>query len=89
MTTPIEIKKIDNQGRIVLPLDWRESDLNDTNEVYIIREKGFLKIVPKHKIDLTQFFDKADFGDNVELSSDWNQLEKNLVKHKLKKDLNL
>jgi bifunctional DNA-binding transcriptional regulator/antitoxin component of YhaV-PrlF toxin-antitoxin module len=89
VTTPIEIKKIDSQGRIVLPLDWRESDLKDTNEVFIIREKGYLKIVPKHKIDLTQFFDKADFGDEVELSSDWDQLQKDLVKSKVKKDLKI
>ena len=89
MTSPIEIKRIDSQGRIVLPLDWRETDLKDTNEVFVIKEKGYLKIVPKNKIDLTIFFDKADFGDDVELSSDWDKLQKDLVKKKLKKELNL
>ena len=43
MTTPIEIKKVDSQGRIVLPLDWRETDLQGATEVFVIKEKGFLK----------------------------------------------
>jgi bifunctional DNA-binding transcriptional regulator/antitoxin component of YhaV-PrlF toxin-antitoxin module len=63
MTYSAEIKKVDPQGRIVLPIDWRESDLKGTNEVIIIKEKGCLKIIPRRKMDITQFFDKLDLGE--------------------------
>jgi len=82
----IELQKIDNEGRIVLPVDWRESELKNTDEVVIFRGSGYLKIFSKQSLDLTQFFDKADFGENVELSSDWNQLHNDLVKKSLKQD---
>ena len=84
MTTPIEIKKVDSQGRIVLPLDWRETDLQGATEVFVIKEKGFLKIIPKHRYDLTEFFDQADFGDDVEISADWDQFENQINRKNLK-----
>jgi len=67
MEKTIEVRKVDYQIRIVLPLDWRENDLKDSQEVIIIKEKGFLKIIPKKKIDLTRFFDSLDFGDDITL----------------------
>jgi bifunctional DNA-binding transcriptional regulator/antitoxin component of YhaV-PrlF toxin-antitoxin module len=68
---------VDEQGRIVLPLDWRTRELNESKDVIIIKGKGFLKIIPKKKIDITKFFDDLDFETNI---SDWNEFEKKVKK---------
>ena len=73
MVEGIEIKKVDDQGRFVLPLDWRKEELKEGNEVFIIKRKGYLKMIPKKKIDLTKFFDKVDLGMNI---GDWKEFEK-------------
>ncbi len=60
MSVEIEVKKVDAQGRLILPSDWREDQLKGSNEVYVIKRKGYLKMVPKRKIGLGKFFDLAD-----------------------------
>jgi len=37
---------------------------------------GYLKIMPKMKIDLTEFFDCADLGMNIE---DWDEFERDFI----------
>lgn len=74
MKIGIEIKKVDSQGRFVLPSDWRESELVDAQEVYVIKRPAYLKIIPKRKPDLTKFFDRIDIG--VESVGDWEQFER-------------
>lgn len=74
MQTGVEVKKVDTQGRLILPADWREAELSESNELYIIKRKGYLKIVPKRRVDLTQNFDKVDMG--VEAIGSWKQFEK-------------
>ena len=51
-----EIKKVDSQGRIILPRNWREKELKDVEEFIISEEEDILNIIPNKKIDLTQFF---------------------------------
>jgi bifunctional DNA-binding transcriptional regulator/antitoxin component of YhaV-PrlF toxin-antitoxin module len=74
LNKPVEIKKVDSQGRLTLPSDWRERQLKDTSEVYVIMREGFLKVVPKRKVDLRKFFDKANLG--VDAIDDWDEFEK-------------
>jgi bifunctional DNA-binding transcriptional regulator/antitoxin component of YhaV-PrlF toxin-antitoxin module len=74
----VEIKKLDSQGRIVLPLDWREAEIGETKEVFVIKRKGYLKLVPKRRIDLTECFDKADLS--VDAIGSWSQFEKKFSK---------
>jgi len=69
----IERRKVDEQGRFVLPLDWRAEELKGSREVFVIKGKGYLKIVPRKKVDLTRFFDSADLGMNIE---DWDEFER-------------
>ena len=69
----IERRKVDEQGRFVLPLDWRAEELKGSREVFVIKGKGYLKIVPRKKVDLTRFFDSADLGMNIE---DWEEFER-------------
>ena len=65
---------MDEQGRFILPVDWRETELSESREVYVIKRKGYLKLIPKRRIDLTEYFDKVDLG--VKSISDWNDFEK-------------
>jgi len=76
MKSGVEIRKVDKQGRIILPADWRETELKESSEVYVIKRKGYLKIIPKSKIDLTKFFDKVDLG--VDVIRDWKEFERKI-----------
>jgi bifunctional DNA-binding transcriptional regulator/antitoxin component of YhaV-PrlF toxin-antitoxin module len=76
MESKVEVKKVDPQGRVILPADWRQSEMKESREIYIIREKGYLKIIPKRKVDLTEYFDKVDL--NVEAIENWKKFEKRL-----------
>ncbi|MDI6690969.1 MAG: hypothetical protein QME50_03755 [Candidatus Bathyarchaeota archaeon] len=70
----IEVKKIDSQGRLILPADWRESEVGESRELYIVKRKKYLKIIPKRQIDLTEPFDKVDLG--VAAIGNWKEFEK-------------
>ncbi len=70
----VELKKVDEQGRFILPADWRESELSESREIYVIKRKGYLKLIPKRRVDLTECFDKADLG--VKSIGAWSEFEK-------------
>ncbi len=72
----VEVKKVDSQGRVVLPADWRESEVEESKEIYMVKRKGYLKIIPKRRVDLTENFDKVDLG--VEAIGNWKEFEKKL-----------
>ena len=79
-----EIRKVDSQGRIVLPNKWRENELRNGNEVIIIEEEGILKIIPKRKINLAKFFDTLEFTDDlVDKLENWSEFEARLLKKKV------
>lgn len=73
MVSGVELKKVDEQGRLILPAHWREAELGESRKLYVIKRKGYLKIIPKRHIDLTDF-DKADLG--VDSIGSWKQFEK-------------
>jgi bifunctional DNA-binding transcriptional regulator/antitoxin component of YhaV-PrlF toxin-antitoxin module len=70
----VEVKKVDSQGRLILPADWREAEVGESRELYVVKRKGYLKIVPKRRVDLTENFDKVDLG--VDAIGSWKQFEK-------------
>lgn len=74
MRTDAEVRKVDSQGRLILPADWRKSEVGESKELYLIKRKGYLKIIPKRRIDLTKNFDKVDLG--VETIGSWKEFEK-------------
>ena len=76
METGVEVKKVDAQGRLILPADWREAELNESKELFIIKRKGYLKLVPKRRVDLTENFDKVNLG--VEAIGSWKEFEKKI-----------
>ena len=80
-----EIRKVDSQGRIVLPLKWREKELKNEDEVIIIEDEGILKIIPKKKVDLTKFFDSLEFDENlIDKLEDWSDFENYLLNKKFR-----
>lgn len=70
----VEIRKVDSQGRLILPADWRESEIVGAREVYVIKRRGSLKILPKRRVDLSAFLDKIDLG--VEAIGNWREFER-------------
>jgi bifunctional DNA-binding transcriptional regulator/antitoxin component of YhaV-PrlF toxin-antitoxin module len=70
----VEVKKVDAQGRLILPADWREAEIGESRELYVIKRKGYLKLVPKRRVDLTKYFDKVDLG--VKSIDSWSEFEK-------------
>ena len=73
----VEVKKVDKFGCIVLPVDWCERELKDTNYVVVLKRKGELRIFPLKRVDLREFFDSLDFG--VDAIGDWREFERKLV----------
>ncbi len=83
----IELKKVDAQGRIVLPVEWRESDLKGSDEVFVIKKRGYLKILPKKRGDLTKFFDSVDLGVDVDLDDkEWDEIEEEINRKNTKRE---
>jgi bifunctional DNA-binding transcriptional regulator/antitoxin component of YhaV-PrlF toxin-antitoxin module len=37
--TGFEIKKVDIQGRLILPADWRDTEIGESRELYVIKRK--------------------------------------------------
>ena len=71
----VEVKKVDSQGRVILPSDWRAENLGGSeNEVYVIKRKDYIKIVPKRGADLTKFFDQVDL--DVDAIGEWGKFER-------------
>jgi bifunctional DNA-binding transcriptional regulator/antitoxin component of YhaV-PrlF toxin-antitoxin module len=80
LQTAVEVKKVDQQGRLILPADWREAEVGESRELYIVKRRGYLKIVPKRPVDLTECFDNVDLG--VETIGDWKEFQKKLLEAK-------
>ena len=76
MSDGVEVKEVDSQGRLVLPRDWRESELGPTRQLYVVKRKGYLKVIPKGSIDLTENFDKIDIGPGA--IGSWKEFEKTM-----------
>jgi len=73
----VEVRKLDSQGRIMLPNDWRNEEAQGEKEMYVLKRKGYLKIIPKKKGNLTTLFDSIDLG--VEAIDDWDDFERTLT----------
>ncbi|MBC7095426.1 AbrB/MazE/SpoVT family DNA-binding domain-containing protein [Thermococcus sp.] len=62
----MEVKRIDSQGRIVLPKEWRK---RWGNEVVLIEFEDRIEILPRRKPKLSEFFDIIEvneIGEDVE-----------------------
>jgi len=72
------IKDVDEQGRVVLPAQWRKKHLKGRK--VLLRSRGnVLEILPQGEVDLTAFFDAAEVDIKSDLS-DWKKVRRELRK---------
>jgi bifunctional DNA-binding transcriptional regulator/antitoxin component of YhaV-PrlF toxin-antitoxin module len=72
------LKEIDDQGRIVIPAEWRKKWLR--GKKVILRSRGeVLEILPRENVDLTAFFDRVEVDTKADLS-DWHAVRRELRK---------
>jgi AbrB family looped-hinge helix DNA binding protein len=67
----LEVKKLDNQGRIVLPREWRKKF---GDEVIVVTLEDRIEIFPR-KGNLLKFIDQIE----VEELKEWNEMKKELL----------
>lgn len=62
----VEVKRVDPQGRLVLPKSWREKW---GNEVIVIELEDRIEILPRKRPRLSRFFDILEVelkGEDIE-----------------------
>jgi len=75
----VVVKKIDRQSRLVLPREWRDGVLKETDEVVLLMTKDSIKIVPRN-IDLSRYVNSVEV--DVENFADYHALRRELrAKH--------
>jgi len=74
----VVIKKVDGQGRIVIPKKWRERYLKGRRIIMRIKE-DVIEIMPEKMFDLTRFFDSIEVDVRSDLA-DWHKVKKELRK---------
>ena len=73
----VEIKKVDSQGRVVLPVAWRRRMRCD--EVVVVEEKAKVEIFQRD-VDLSNYVDSVEVEvDNFE---DYHEMRRELRKKK-------
>ena len=74
----VEIKEIDEQGRIVIPKRWRNKHLKGKKVVLKLKQDA-LEIIPYDTLNLTEYFGtiKADVKSDL---ADWHSLRRELRK---------
>jgi bifunctional DNA-binding transcriptional regulator/antitoxin component of YhaV-PrlF toxin-antitoxin module len=72
----VEIKSVDDQGRMLLPKNWRDRYLKG-KKVIIVYKGDVVEIRPFKKSDLTKYFDKVEVDLKSDLS-DWHKVRKEL-----------
>jgi len=72
------LKKVDEQGRVVLPAPWRKKHLH--GDTVLVRPRGEgLEILPQDAVDLTAYFDAVEIDLAADLS-DWRSVRREIRK---------
>jgi len=78
MTMKPMLKKVDSQGRVVIPASWRKEHLR--GDTVLVRPRGdALEILPQGEMDLTAYFDAAEADVKSDLA-DWRGVRRDLRK---------
>ncbi len=73
----IEIKRIDAQGRLVLPPAWRKK--LQSNEVLVVEDGNLLLIIPKGDPDLSKYLEFVKIDIPPDVYSDYHRLKEHLL----------
>lgn len=76
----MEIRKVDSQGRISLPVEWRREKLGGADEVYVLQEGESLVVRPRTEPDLAEHFDSVPVDVEPEEFESYHRLKKALLK---------
>jgi len=75
----VEERRVDSQGRVSLPSEWRRTHLNQEGEVVIVNMGEELIIKAKKAQRLSDFFDSVDVELKSDLS-DWHRVKNELLR---------
>ncbi len=75
----LEIKRLDPQGRVHIPRNWRREVLGDSDEVIIMKFKDHIRIMPLTRGSLTEFFDMVEVDVSPEIFRDYHKLRDSLM----------
>lgn len=73
----VEIRRIDSQGRLLLPSSWRKKHMAEGDEVYVIIHEDRIEILPL-KSNLKKFVDSVKVDISEEAFLDYHRLRKAL-----------
>ena len=76
------IRRVDRQGRIALPRDWRSKSLKGSKEVIVVEQDESLLIRPRRKADITRYFDSIEVDVDPKAFGDYAVLKRELLKHR-------
>ncbi len=77
MSDMVIIKKVDKQGRVVLPKEWRDRH-GGPNKVLLIVQNDTIILKPYKPPNLTRFFDRIQVDLKSDLS-DWKSVRRELL----------
>jgi len=77
----VEVKEIDDQGRIVIPVEWRGKLKTKKVLMKLKKNGGVIEIFPYNSLDLTKYFDSIEADIQTPLSN-WHSLRKELRSRK-------
>lgn len=69
------VKRVDEQGRLVLPHEWRVKALKGTNEVVLLIFDDHIKLIPRN-MDLSSYVNSVEI--DVENFADYHKLRREL-----------
>lgn len=75
----VEERRVDSQGRISLPAEWRREHLDQEGDVVIVNMGEELLIKAKKSQKLSEFFDSVDVELKSDLS-DWHRVKDELLR---------
>jgi bifunctional DNA-binding transcriptional regulator/antitoxin component of YhaV-PrlF toxin-antitoxin module len=72
----VEVKSVDNQGRILLPKEWRNRYLKGKKAI-VVSKGDLVEIRPFTRSDLTKYFDRVEVDLKADLS-EWHKVRREL-----------
>lgn len=72
----VVIKRLDKQGRLVIPKEWREKYAKSGKVILKIKGNS-IEILPEDAFDLTKYFDSIEFDLKSDLSN-WYEVRREL-----------
>jgi len=70
----VEVRRLDPQGRLLIPGEWRREVFGGSSEVVMRRFEDRIMVMPFSKKSLTEFFDSVEVDVSPEDFRDYHRL---------------